>query len=98
MAQNKAAVFPSKTWSDSNAYVVPLPGDAVETLPLVNVSPGEMIVKKNDYPSGVVLIPPAPPPGDYVILPLETCKEGEETVEVGEPTNPNGVVVLFKSH
>ncbi len=97
MPQNKAAAIPENPWFDGNADVILLPGDAVETLPLVNVSPGEKMIKKSDYPQGVVLVPPTSHPKNYAILPLETCEKNEETVEVGGTNNPNGVVVLFKS-
>ncbi len=97
MPQNKAATIPENPWFDGNADVIPMPGDAVETIPLVNVPAGAKNVKKSVYPKGVVLIPPAKPAGNYAVLPLEISKKDEETVDVGETTNPNGVVVLFKS-
>jgi hypothetical protein len=97
MPSLKAATIPEDTWFDGNADVIPMPGDAVETLPLVNVPGGEITVSRIDYPRGVVLIPPTQPAGNYAVLPLETCKKAEERVEVGGPDSPNGVVVLFKS-
>jgi hypothetical protein len=97
MPQSRAATIPENPWFDGDADVIPMPGDAVEKLPLVNVQPGVMTVNRGVYPRGVVLIPPAQPPGNYAVLPLETTKKDEETVEVGGPDNPNGVVILFKS-
>ncbi len=97
MPSFKAATIPENPWFDGNADVIPMPGDAVETLPLVNVSEGEITVSRGEYPRGVVLIPPTQPAGNYAVLPLATCRKNEEKVEVGGPKNPNGVVVLFKS-
>lgn len=97
MPHSKAATIPENPWFDGNADVIPMPGDAVETLPLMNVPSGQHVVKKSEYPKGLVLIPPTQPTGNYAILPLEICKKNEETLEVGETANPNGVVVLFKS-
>lgn len=96
MPQNKAATIPEIPWADGNADVIPLPGDAIKTLPLKNVPAGEAIVDKQEYPNGLVLIPPTQPPGNYAILPLEYSGKDVERVEVGPPKNPNGVVILFR--
>jgi hypothetical protein len=97
MPQYKAAIIPESGWSDGNADVIPMPGDAIETLPLKNAPASDVIVDKNEYPQGLVLISPNPPTGTYAVLPLEISHKDRETVEVGSQKNPNGVVVLFKS-
>ncbi len=96
MPQNKAATIPENPWFDGNADVIPLPGDAIETLPLKNVGVGEIVVSKNEYPNGLVLIPPTPPAGNYAVLPLEYSNKESEIIDVGSSSNPNGVVVLFR--
>ena len=96
MPQNKAATIPEIPWADGNADIIPLPGDAIKTLPLKNVAAGEVIVDKNEYPDGLVLIPPTQPTGNYAVLPLEYSGKDVQRVEVGPPKNPNGVVILFR--
>lgn len=96
MPQNKAATIPENPWFDGNADVILLPGDVIKTIPLKNVGPGETIVNKNEYPDGLVLIPPTPPTGNYAVLPIEYSNKESEIVDVGSSSNPNGVVVLFR--
>lgn len=97
MTADKAATIPEMPWVNGNADVIPMPGEAVETLPLENVNAGSVTVNKIDYPLGVVLISPNPPAGTYAVLPLEVSKKETETVEVGDHKSPNGIVVLFKT-
>jgi hypothetical protein len=94
----KAAAIPEHPWIDGNADIIPMPGDAVETVPLENVPAGSKTISRVTHPLGVVLIPPTPPVGTYAVLPLEVSKEESETVDVGGQESPNGIVVLFKSH
>ena len=87
--------IPKYPWSDGDADVIPLPGTEVKTVPLKNYPYGAVTVTKGQYPTGLVVMTPNPPTGNYAILPLKVSGKEQETVETGTSTNPNGVVLLF---
>ncbi len=95
MTQNQAATIPKVPWNDGPADVIPLPGTDIKTVVLKNFPYGAVRINKNQYPAGVVIMTPAPPAGNYAILPLRISDKTEETITTGPSTNPNGVVLLF---